>query len=359
MNLITFINYSNQIPIVLGLFGKENLEYISEFDAGVFENSRIQIYYHRNLNTKIYFFREHRDFINQSIEFFNEFDKKLIFIENLDAPLLHSKFEEIENGTKCFIWHYAEVFDKQFMKQIQQSNYSIILSGSKRPEMENDDNFELDLLLPFRYFRYFIGYYYLETLLNNMDVPKYNKNKPKLFSYIRAHNSSSWRNEILNLTDLSGLMETKNSANDAYDLLYPKYKHFETINDYMYCNFNMVFETIDYRNIAEYFITEKTYKALFFGKPFILVAPAPVLNYLKSKGFYLLNFKFKNEIKNAEDVVDSVTKFTEWLKTEKDDIVEETYNECLNNSILNRKILFDYLNDYSQSEKIFKNLLNK
>ena len=54
-------------------------------------------------------------------------------------------------------------------------------------------------------------------------------------------------------------MELKNSANDAYDLLYPKYKHFEAINDYVYCNFNLIFETLYYFNNTETFINTGNY----------------------------------------------------------------------------------------------------
>ena len=52
-NLIVFIGYDNQIPIVLGMFGKENLEYLSEFDAKQFDRSNKQMYYHKKLNNKI------------------------------------------------------------------------------------------------------------------------------------------------------------------------------------------------------------------------------------------------------------------------------------------------------------------
>ncbi len=69
-NLITFVNYSNQIPIILGMLGKENLEYQSIFDQNNFENSNIQTYFSRKLNAKIMFFKENHpdykgeDFLN-------------------------------------------------------------------------------------------------------------------------------------------------------------------------------------------------------------------------------------------------------------------------------------------------------
>jgi hypothetical protein len=77
-NLIIFINYSHSIPTVLGLFGKENLEYISEFNEKTFRDTTVQIYYHKKLNAKIYLYHNENAFLNQSIEFFNQFNNKLI-----------------------------------------------------------------------------------------------------------------------------------------------------------------------------------------------------------------------------------------------------------------------------------------
>lgn len=359
MHLITFINYSNQIPIILGMLGKDNLEYQSNFDQRDFEISKTQIYYHPKLDTKIVFFTDKSSFLNTPNEFFNQYDKKLIFIEELYAQLVHKKFEQIENAKKCFIWHYAEVFEKSFIEQIKNLNYDTIISGSKREELEKDENFRLDLFLPFRYFRYYIGYSYLEDLVNNITVPKYNKNKPKLFSYIRTGKDNSWRKEIIDVITDKTILDSKNSANDGYDLLYPKYKHFEAINDYLYCNFNLVFETIDYRNNNEYFITEKTFKALFFGKPIFLIAPYPVLKYLKDNGFYLLNFDFQSEINSAEDVLNGFSKFLYWLKMQNTSMLENDYNLFLNKSMKNKTTLMNILNDYSEYENIFQRLINQ
>ncbi len=154
------------------------------------------------------------------------------------------------------------------------------------------------------------------------------------------------------------MLEPKDSANDAYDLLYPKYKHFEAINDYLYCNYNLIFETLDYTNNSERFITEKTYKGLFFGKPMLLVACYETLNELKNKGFYLLNFDFVERINTTQDVELSITLFTEWLDSASDDEIEERYNKSLEKSIQNRHKLMEYLNDYSEMENIFTKLLN-
>jgi hypothetical protein len=360
-NLIIFTNYSHTIPFVLGLFGKENLEYLSEFDENAFRESKYQIFYHKNLNSKIYFFNDEIDFLNQPDEFFNKFNIKLIFVDcfGKNIKFINDKLNTISNHKKCFTWHYGEVFTKNTLDLIKDNNYDFIMSASKRPELENDNNFYYEALSTFKYYRYYIGYYYLEDLIKNIELPKYNVNKSKIFSYTRIGKNSSWRNDIINsINGLSDMMESKNSANDAYDLLYPKYKHFEAIHDYLYCNFNIVFETIDYRNNSEYFITEKTYKALFFGKPILLAAAPNMLNYLKNKGFYLINFDFMPNIDNSNDVVKSIDNFTKWINSTSDIDIENRYNSMLETSIKNRKLLLDYLNDYSESEQIFKKLLN-
>jgi hypothetical protein len=84
-NLIVFINYSNQIPIMIGMFGKNNLEYLSEFDAKQFDRSDKQIYYHKGLNSKIYFYNQMNDFLKEPNDFFKKFNKCLIFSEFLES----------------------------------------------------------------------------------------------------------------------------------------------------------------------------------------------------------------------------------------------------------------------------------
>ncbi len=362
-NLIVFIGYDNQIPIVLGMFGKQNLEYLSEFDAKQFDRSNKQIYYHKKLNTKIYFYNHPNDFLKESNDFFKKFYKCIIFVEDLGSRLLDDRLFQLNahwpNIKKAFIWHYGEVFENGFINRVREIEYDLIISGSKRPLLDKESNFYFDLLFPFRYFRYYIGYYYLEELVNNIPLPKYDKSKPKLFSYVRAYGASGWRNDILNSNPKIGkMLKPKDSANDAYDLLYPKYKHFEAINDYLYCNYNLIFETLNYTNNPERFITEKTYKGLFFGKPIMLVACYETLNELKQRGFYLLNFDFVENITTSQDVERSINLFADWLDTASEDEIEERYNKSLEKSIQNRHRLMEYLNDYSEMENIFTKLLN-
>jgi len=362
-NLIVFINYGNQIPIMLGIFGKNNVEYISEFDAKQFDNSNKQLYYHKKLNTRICFYNHLNDFIKEPNDFFKQFRKCIIVAEQFESRLLEDKIIALNtswpNIKKMFIWHYGEVFENGFVNRIREIEYDLILSGSKRPLLDKASNFYFDLLFPFRYFRYYIGYYYLEELVNNIPLPKYDKSKAKLFSYVRAYGASGWRTDILNSNPKIGkMLKPKDSANDAYDLLYPKYKHFEAINDYLYCNYNLIFETLNYTNNPERFITEKTYKGLFFGKPIMLVACYETLNELKEMGFYLLNFDFLENITTSQDVERSITLFSDWLDSASDDEIEERYNKSLEKSIQNRHKLMEYLNDYSEMENIFTKLLN-
>lgn len=364
MNLAVFVNYDNQIPIFLGLFGKENLIYESKFDAWDFNINSKQFYFHPKLNTKFCFYKNEVDFLNENTNVYSGYDKLIFFAENLNPKnKIIEKINTIPNALKIFIWHYGEVFHKDILKIVQERNYDLIYSGSKRPELEYNESlpnlkYIFDPLLSFRFFRYYIGYYWIESLLLNLEIPKYNKKLPKLFSYVRAHQSSAWRTDFIKqINGLENLLSKKDSANDAYDLLYPKYKHFEAINDYLYCNFNLIFETINYKNVNEWFLNEKTYKGLFFGKPFLLVTPYPALNSLKDSGFFILNFEFIEKIETTDDVEKSIQNFIDWLNSADDLEIETKYNEFLEKSKNNRKVLFEYLNDYSQSEKIFQNLL--
>lgn len=354
-NVIVFAgSYVHHIPFVLGLFGKENLDYKSEFDAGRFEETEVQKYYHNKLNCDVLIYSNIFYFLKESNEVFDQYDTKVFCMDAIDGKefMLDEKISKIQNSKKVFMWYFGEVFSKQFLKSFETVKYDKIILGSHREELECDK----DYMLSFRYFRYYIGYYWLEDLMNNFTYPKYNKNNPKLFSYSRAHNASNWRNEFIE--KLGSDLSTKNSANDAYDLTYPKYKHFETIFDYTNCNINLIFETINYGNNVEWFLTEKTYKGLFFGKPFYLLGPAKMISFLKDAGFYLLNFEFGNKFESSIDTIQNFDNFKNWIKTTKEDDIEIQYNNWMEKSQKNREILFNYLNDYSQSEKIFKNLLN-
>lgn len=364
-NLIVFIGYTHELPIVLGMLGKENLEYLSKFDAGAFNMSKTQIYHHKGLNSKIYLYHHLKNFLDEPKEFFKKFQNCIIVDGagfHFESRLLEDKIFDLNiswpNVKRVLFWPYGEVFEIGFINRIKQIEYDLIFSASKRPELQTDPNFQFDLLFSFRYFRYYIGYYYLEDLVNNMPLPKYDKSKPKLFSYSRTHGEYNWRNKILDWVGKSGkLLEPKDSANDAYDLAFPKYKHFEAINDYLYCNYNLILETIDYSNNHERFITEKTYKGLFFGKPILLATCYETLNELKDLGFYLLNFDFVENINTIYDVEKSIVLFSEWLAGASDDEIEEKYNQSLEKSIQNRHKLMSYLNDYSEMEKIFNKLL--
>ena len=340
------------------MFGRNEITYESIFDAGAYNSQILQIYSCKRLNSKIYIYKNLNDFIKTPSTEFDNFDNKIIVLDDLSNTILNQKIKEIPNLKSIFVWYFGELFESSSIIRVRNMNLDYILAGSNRPELNEFPKFNLDLLLPFRYFRYYIGYTYLEELVNNIEIPKYDSTKPKLFSYVRYSSNSQWRNNIVKSIDgMDILLNPKNSANDSYDLVYPKYKHFEAINDYLYCNFNLIFETIDYRNTTEYFLTEKTFKGLFFGKPFVLVAPFPVLNFLKSKGFSIVNFEFIDSIESSQDVVDSVKLFVNWLNTESEYVIETKYNELLDSSKQNRTILMDYLNNYEPNFDIFSNLL--
>ena len=354
-SVIVFVgSYKHHIPFVLGFFGKENLEYKSEFNPNIFDKSETQIYYHPKLNCDILIYANTSYFLEESNEVFNEYDVKIFSMDLIDGKefLIDEKVSKISNSKKIFTWFFGEVFDYGFLKSFEKIKYDKILLGGNREELEC----EIDYLLPFRYFRYYIGYYWIEDLMDNFIYTKYNRNSPRLFSYSRAYNSSSWRNEYI--LQLGEDLTPKNSANDAYDLTYPKYKHFETIFDYTNCNINLLFETIDCRNTGEAFLTEKTYKGLFFGKPFYLLAPVNIISYLKSKGFYLLNFEFGSSFDSIVDLNHNFNNFKNWIKITPEEEFEKMYNIWLEKSLKNRKMLFHHLNDFSKSEEIIEKLLN-
>ena len=241
---------------------------------------------------------------------------------------------------------YGEVLRKDLFEKCKQANLDLILSGSNQSSKGLINQIDIsniavfDPKLNFKFFYYYIGYYYLTDLVSNLKEKKYDKSQLPIFTYSKASNTSSWRSEILN--ELHSKFPNKiyngSSINDSYDLEFTKYKHFETINDYSYKNYNLVFETIDYKNNIEYFATEKTFKALFFGNPFYLIAPSELINEL-SKDFYLLN----SEYATVDDFVGATD-------------LDLRFEEFQKKSEVNNSRLIEYIKDYSYTE-YFKKLL--
>jgi hypothetical protein len=337
-SVIIFLGTGYELCMAFGLFGKENLEYKSEFDHRVYKNSKYVKYYFEKLNCDIIFLSQPNFIDDLNI---SEYDYKIIAVSESDIidEKCDSYRQKYPNCKLVFLWMYGEVFYKTLLQKCKKANLDLLLSGSNQIGLNEIGIF--DYKLNFKYFYYYIGYYYLKELMSNLKNRKYDINHLPIFTYAKSSIDSNWRSEIL--TDLHNKFPNKIysgiSINDSYDLEYTKYKHFETINDYSYKNYNLIFETIDYRNSMEYFVTEKTFKGLFFNNPFYLVAPSDMIDEL-SKDFYLLNSEFENldSFVSSEDLAE---KFDYYMDKSKDNLSK----------------LLNYINDYSHTE-LFKKLLN-
>ena len=71
-----------------------------------------------------------------------------------------------------------------------------------------------------------------------------------------------------------------------------------------------------------------------------------------------MNFEFQKEINNPEDLRNAFRKFVYWIKTQDKFTLETSYNNFLEKSINNKKLLSEILNDYNECENIFQRLLN-
>jgi hypothetical protein len=337
-SVIVFLGQRYELCKAFGLFGKDNLVYQSEFDHRVYKNSKYAKYYFEKLNADVVFISS-----NGSIDELDliPYDNMIIVVSENDIYNQKHIFYRTKypHCKLVFLWMYGEVFSKSLLEHCKKSNLDLLISGSNQPGLTDIGIF--DYKLNFKYFYYYIGYYYLTSLVSNLENKSYDVNQLPIFTYAKTAKDSTWRSDILN--DLHSKFPNKIysgiSINDSYDLEFTKYKHFETINDYSYRNYNLIFETIDYRNNMEYFATEKTFKGLFFNNPFYLVAPTDMINEL-SKDFYLLNSSFYN----LDSFVGS-----ENLAKEFDD-----YKSM---SKMNLSKLLEYIHDYSYIEH-FKKLLN-
>jgi hypothetical protein len=119
---------------------------------------------------------------------------------------------------------YGEVFYRTLLEKCKKANLDLLLSGSNQIGLDEIGIF--DYKLNFKYFYYYIGYYYLTSLIPNLKNKSYDTNQLPIFTYSKATHDISWRSEILN--DLHNKFPNKiyngNSINDSYDLEFTKYK---------------------------------------------------------------------------------------------------------------------------------------
>jgi hypothetical protein len=337
-SIIIFLGQRYELCKAFGLFGKENLVYKCEFDHKVYKNSKYVTYYFDELNADIVFLSGMSKIDDVDID---NYENKIIVLSESDIHNeTHNNYRtKYPNCKLVFLWMYGEVFYRTLLEKCKKANLDLLISGSNQVGLEDIGIF--DYKLTFKYFYYYIGYYYLRNLVPNLRIKEYDTKQLPIFVYSKFMVDSNWRNIILN--DLHTKFPNKicngSSINDSYDLEFTKYKHFEAINDYSHKNYNLIFETIDYRNNMEYFATEKTFKGLFFNNPFYLVAPSDLIGEL-SKDFYLLN----NEFENIDDFVGSEN-------------LAEKFDYYRDMSKNNLDKVLDYIHDYSYIEH-FKKLLN-
>ena len=337
-NVIIFLGQRYELCKAFGLFGKENLIFQSEFDHKVYSNSKYVKYHLQQLEADVIFLRGNNTIDDLDI---SNYANVLIMVSENDIYNQKHIFyrKKYPNCKLVFLWMYGEVFSKTLLEHCKSAELDLLLSGSYQIGLEDIGIF--DYKLSFKYFYYYIGYYYLTHLIPNLKTKKYDVEQLPIFTYSKTAANSNWRNDILNHlhTHFPNKIYNGNSINDSYDLEFTKYKHFETINDYSHKNYNLIFETIDYRNNMEYFATEKTFKGLFFNNPFYLIAPTELIKNLQND-FYLLNSSFED--------LDSFVR-SETLKSD--------YNMYVENSKHNLSKLLDYIHDYSYTNH-FKQLLN-
>lgn len=345
-SVIVFLGRAYELCKAFGLFGKENLIYQDVFDHSTYMSNDIAKYYFPELDCELLFLS--RSNLIPSMDL-SQYKNILICVSEDDVMREKCDFyrRKFPNCKLAFLWMYGEVFSMRMYEKCKIANLDFILTGSNQhnthdPNTPTDINTiaTFDYKLNFKYFFYYIGYYYLTGLFQNLKQKVYDKNQLPIFTYSKASHGSSWRNLILNRLHekFPNKIQNGSSINDSYDLEFTKYKHFETINDYSYRNYNIVFETLDVVNNFEWFATEKTFKALFFGNPFYLIASSNLVNEL-SKDFYLLNSEFET----VDDFVGC-------------DNLEERFEEFQKKSEVNHYKLLEYIKDYKHTE-YFKKLL--
>ena len=80
-SVIVFLGNGYELCKAFGLFGKENLEYKSEFDHRIYKNSKYVKYYFEKLNCDVIFLSQSNFIDDLDI---NSYDNKLIVVSESD-----------------------------------------------------------------------------------------------------------------------------------------------------------------------------------------------------------------------------------------------------------------------------------
>jgi hypothetical protein len=144
-SVIVFLGNSYELCKAFGLFGKENLEYKSEFDHRIYKNSKYVKYYFEKLNCDIIFLSQPNFIDDLDISLY---DNKVIVVSESDIinENCNSYRQKYPNCKLVFLWMYGEVFYRTLLEKCKKANLDLLLSGSNQIGLDEIGIFDYKLI---------------------------------------------------------------------------------------------------------------------------------------------------------------------------------------------------------------------
>lgn len=274
--------------------------------------------------------------LNQSTasnRYLNIYEKENIF-ENFDYSLIMICSEILSE---------IEPFP---IKQLKKMKYFFsctnMLSENRKNisdwSIQNSNKVITDFKYSLTYYYHKFGFCYYQKGQQEIEI---SNRKNKVFLYSKHSGNHTERYKVIQQALNTGRIEEKPYSNDDWFWYFANYNyyHMPFFVDYNSCKFNLVMETqppSQIKSNCNYFVSEKTLKALMVSTPSYVSLQYPVYQTLKDYGFYFLNEEFGEYNENSYQ--QNYENFCNWLTNcsdkEFDEMFEKAYKKSINNKLI-------------------------
>jgi len=291
----------------------------------------------------------------------NEIPDEKIYLIFQDFKL-KMNLEKIGVKYNVFNFNLAHLSkSKEFNNTITNIDYKHWLENENEPEISKIENIKSSIALYTDFlesigkdkkdFLFLCRHWKLHRLLAISKLHKLGLDK-NLISWNNKFYDENVVNNFLNIDnniDLAQLIKNESRILDVQDLTKIYGHGFENKDIYLNSYISLVSESKFFQNEIDFptgYLSEKIWKPIGHSQPFILMAPAKSLEYIKSMGYKTfhpyIDESYDNEIndfKRLDLILNEVDKFSKKTKQQKDDflnnvkdIVEYNQNRFLNYS---------------------------
>jgi len=204
--------------------------------------------------------------------------------------------------------------------------------------IDNVDKLKIDYKYSLTYYYHKFGFCYYQKGIQELEI---SNRKNKVFLYSKHSGKHTERYKLIKQALETGKIYEKLYTSDDWFWYFVNYNyyHMPFFTDYNSCKFNLVMETQPpslIKDYSNYFVSEKTLKAMMVSTPTYVALQYPAYQSLKNAGFYFLNEEFGEYDENT--YVQNYNNFCNWLKDSSDeelnDMFEKTYKKSINNKVV-------------------------